>query len=194
MFIYCAFLDAFSKLWKVYINISQPKLYPTHITTLQSLNSFILNCVLSSFIILCKHIRILIEIEKKNNGIFTWPTHVSDFYCNSPNAYTSKSIRDATCRGTCDTSYTTRVCMTTGGFWIKDRILRPSGQSCWLQIQRSRVRFPALSDILWSSGSGTGSTQPRESYTEELLEWNNSSSGSRNSRSTAVGIICKTCH
>ena len=33
-----------------------------------------------------------------------------------------------------------------------------SGQSFWLQIQRSRVRSPALS----SSGSGTGSTQPRE--------------------------------
>ena len=38
-----------------------------------------------------------------------------------------------------------------------------SGQSFWLKIQRSRVRFPALSDFLSSSsGSGTGSTQPRE--------------------------------
>ena len=37
-----------------------------------------------------------------------------------------------------------------------------SGQSYWLQIQRSRVRFPALPDFLSSSGSGTGSTQPRE--------------------------------
>jgi hypothetical protein len=37
-----------------------------------------------------------------------------------------------------------------------------SGQSFWLQIQRSRVRFPALPDFLCSSGSGTGSTQPRE--------------------------------
>ena len=44
--------------------------------------------------------------------------------------------------------------------------LRPplwsSGQSFWLQIQRSRVRFPALPDFLSSSGSGAGSTQPRE--------------------------------
>ena len=44
--------------------------------------------------------------------------------------------------------------------------LRPplwsSGQSFWLQIQRCRVRFPALPDFLSSSGSGTGSTQPRE--------------------------------
>ena len=44
--------------------------------------------------------------------------------------------------------------------------LRPplwsSGQSFWLQIQRSRVRFPALPDFMSSSGSGTGSTQPRE--------------------------------
>ena len=37
-----------------------------------------------------------------------------------------------------------------------------SGQSFWLQIQGSRVRSPALPDFLSSSGSGTGSTQPRE--------------------------------
>jgi hypothetical protein len=37
-----------------------------------------------------------------------------------------------------------------------------SGQSSWLQILRSWVRFPALPDFLRSSGSGTGSTQPRE--------------------------------
>jgi hypothetical protein len=37
-----------------------------------------------------------------------------------------------------------------------------SSPSSWLQIQRSRVRFPALPDFLRSSGSGTGSTQPRE--------------------------------
>jgi hypothetical protein len=45
-------------------------------------------------------------------------------------------------------------------------LLRPplwsSGQSFWLQIQRSRVGFPALPDFLRSSGFGTGSTQPRE--------------------------------
>jgi hypothetical protein len=37
-----------------------------------------------------------------------------------------------------------------------------SGQSTWLQIQRSRVRFPALLDFMRNSGSGTGSTQPHE--------------------------------
>jgi hypothetical protein len=37
-----------------------------------------------------------------------------------------------------------------------------SRQSSWLQIQRTRVRFPVLPDFLRSSGSGTGSTQPRE--------------------------------
>jgi hypothetical protein len=46
------------------------------------------------------------------------------------------------------------------------RLVRPplwsSGQSFWLQIQRSRVRSLALPDFLSSSGSGTGSTQPRE--------------------------------
>jgi hypothetical protein len=36
-----------------------------------------------------------------------------------------------------------------------------SGQRSWLQIQRSRVRFPVLPDFL-STGSGTGSTKPRE--------------------------------
>jgi hypothetical protein len=37
-----------------------------------------------------------------------------------------------------------------------------SGQSSWLQIQRSQVRFPALPGFLRSSGFGTGSTKPRE--------------------------------
>jgi len=37
-----------------------------------------------------------------------------------------------------------------------------SGQSFWLQKQRSRVRSPALPDFLSSNGSGTGSIQPRE--------------------------------
>ena len=37
-----------------------------------------------------------------------------------------------------------------------------SGQSFWPQIQRSRVWSLALPDFLSSSGSGTGSTQPRE--------------------------------
>jgi hypothetical protein len=37
-----------------------------------------------------------------------------------------------------------------------------SGESFWLQIQRSWVRYPALPDFLRSSGSGTESTQPRE--------------------------------
>ena len=45
---------------------------------------------------------------------------------------------------------------------LKYSPLWSSGQSFWLQIQRSRVRFPALPDFLSSSGSGTGSTQPRE--------------------------------
>ena len=47
--------------------------------------------------------------------------------------------------------------------YYKHRLpLWSSGQSFWLQIQRSRVRFPALPDFLSSNGSGTGSTQPRE--------------------------------
>jgi hypothetical protein len=41
-------------------------------------------------------------------------------------------------------------------------LLWSSGQSSWLQIQRSRVRLPPLPGFLRSSGSGTGSTQPLE--------------------------------
>jgi hypothetical protein len=37
-----------------------------------------------------------------------------------------------------------------------------SGESSWLQTQRSRVQFPTLPDFLRSDGSGTGSTQPCE--------------------------------
>jgi hypothetical protein len=48
-----------------------------------------------------------------------------------------------------------------------------SGQSFWLQIQRSWVRFPALPDFLRSSGSGTGSTQNREDNWEAT--WRKSS-------------------
>ena len=44
-----------------------------------------------------------------------------------------------------------------------------SGQSFWLQIQRSRVRFPALPDFLSSNGSGTGPLSLVRSI-EELLE------------------------
>jgi hypothetical protein len=41
-------------------------------------------------------------------------------------------------------------------------LLWSSGQSSWLQIQRSWVLFLRLPDILRSSGSGAGSTQPHE--------------------------------
>ena len=56
-------------------------------------------------------------------------------------------------------------CITRGnsqGESVKGPPLWSSGQSFWLQTQRSRVRSPALPDFLSSSGSGTGSTQPRE--------------------------------
>jgi hypothetical protein len=36
------------------------------------------------------------------------------------------------------------------------------GLPLWSNGQRSRVRFPELPDFLRSSGSGMGSTQPRE--------------------------------
>jgi hypothetical protein len=51
-------------------------------------------------------------------------------------------------------------------FFRLEEIIGPplwsSGQCSWLQIQTSRVRFPALPDFVRSGGSGSGSTQPRE--------------------------------
>jgi hypothetical protein len=40
--------------------------------------------------------------------------------------------------------------------------LGSSGQSFWLQINTFQVRFPSLPECLSSSGSATGSTQPRD--------------------------------
>jgi hypothetical protein len=47
-------------------------------------------------------------------------------------------------------------------------------------FDRVRVQFPALPNFLRSSGSGTGSTQPRVSTTEELLGRNNIGSYAEN--------------
>ena len=58
--------------------------------------------------------------------------------------------------------------------------LRSSGQSFCLQIQRSRVRSPALPDFLSSSGSGTGSTQPREVKLRSYLNQKVVAPGSEN--------------
>jgi hypothetical protein len=47
------------------------------------------------------------------------------------------------------------------GFQIGPPLLS-GGQSSWLQIHGSRIRFPALPHFLRSSGSGMGSIRPRE--------------------------------
>jgi hypothetical protein len=64
-----------------------------------------------------------------------------------------------------------------------------SGQSSWLQTQKSRVRFPALPHFLSSSGSGTGSTQPRADNWGATWK-KNSGSDLEDKRLTAVGIRC----
>jgi hypothetical protein len=53
------------------------------------------------------------------------------------------------------TNYSQNVTTGSPPLWSR-------GQSFWLQITRSWVRFHALPNFLRSSGSGTGSTQPRE--------------------------------
>jgi hypothetical protein len=51
------------------------------------------------------------------------------------------------------------------GYYVVS-LTNPYGRLCGLVVpgyrSRARVRFPALPDFLRSSGSGTGSTQPRE--------------------------------
>jgi hypothetical protein len=49
--------------------------------------------------------------------------------------------------------------------------LRSSGQSTWLQIQRSWFRFPALLDFPRSSEFGTGPAQPREDNCRQLQRY-----------------------
>jgi hypothetical protein len=63
-----------------------------------------------------------------------------------------------------------------------------SGQCSWLQVQRSRVRFPALPDFLRSSESGTGSAQPREDNWGAT--WKKSSGSDLENRKLTVGIRC----
>ena len=65
------------------------------------------------------------------------------------------------------------VCVCVPPLWS-------SGQSFWLQIQRSRVRSPALPDFLSSTGSGTGSTQPREVKLRSYLNKKVAAPGSEN--------------
>ena len=80
------------------------------------------------------------------------------------------------------------------GMWMIWPPLWSSGQSFWLQIQRSRVRSPALPDFLGSSRSGTGSTQPREprevNWGANWIKKKSSGSRSRKQRLTAVGTRC----
>jgi hypothetical protein len=64
--------------------------------------------------------------------------------------------------------------------WTDGPSLWSSGQSFWLQIQRSRVRFLALPDFLSSSGYGTVTAQPREPREDNRgATWIKRSSGSR---------------
>ena len=67
-----------------------------------------------------------------------------------------------------------------------------SGQSFWLQIQRSQVRSPALPDFLSSSGSGTGSTKPREVKLRSYLNKKVAAPGSENRDERPWGPVALT--
>jgi hypothetical protein len=62
----------------------------------------------------------------------------------------------------CEYSYSGLLRYDTWYYGIRPPQCSSSQSFFWLQIQRSRVRFPELPDFLRSSGSGMGSTQPRE--------------------------------
>ena len=79
--------------------------------------------------------------------------------------------------------------------WFRGFVRPPlwsSGQRCWLQIQRSRVRSPALLDFLSSSGSGTGSTQPREVKLRSYLNKKLAAPGSENRDYRPWGSVALT--
>ena len=77
-------------------------------------------------------------------------------------------------------SYWVFMCLIVCGVETSRPPLWSSGQSFWLQIERSWVRFPALPDFLSSSGSGTGSTQPREVKLRSYLNKKVAAPGSEN--------------
>ena len=100
---------------------------------------------------------------------------LSTIFSNTLNLRSSLNVSDQVSLPYKTTGKIIVLCIFIFKFWdskLEDKIFQlallhrtplwSSGQSFWLQIQRSRVRFPALPDFLSSSGSGTGSTQPRE--------------------------------
>jgi hypothetical protein len=58
--------------------------------------------------------------------------------------------------------YETEALLTTNTALLWGPPLWSRGQSFWLQIHRSQVRFPALTDFTSSHECGTESTQTRE--------------------------------
>ena len=95
-----------------------------------------------------KHVERLTEINKLWNFACCW-LYSANIFISADILYTNFSVFNN------PSMFLHMLCWCTAPLWS-------SGQSFWLQIHRSRVRSPALPDFLSSSGSGTGSTQPRE--------------------------------
>jgi hypothetical protein len=91
-----------------------------------------------------------------------------------------RNKRYGTCRGIC--LGRSSLCLLLLEMHIGPP-LWSSGQSSWLDIQRSRVRFPAVVGLERGPLSLV-------SITEELRKWKSSGSGSRKLKLTAVRIRC----
>ena len=119
--------------------------------------------------------RVITQVKNHNRRISVWtemgplfnPTHFSAEGATSLSCYClhfEGSLLLLSCLSTRWHFPKRIVCFFF--FFLAVYLVRPplwsSGLSFWLQIQRSRVRSPALPDFLSSGGSGMGSTQPRE--------------------------------
>jgi hypothetical protein len=108
----------------------------------------------------------MLELYEGELQNFPWPAESPDLNIFERVSEVSEKFADRGCRvvSATDSSAVNSVFLT-GVATFSFILLWPlwsNGQSSWLQILRSRVRFPGLPDYLRNSGSGAGFTQPSE--------------------------------